>query len=110
MSPTHEITEEAPVYTPESSPETQTTHRRKQLRPRRRTTIIPQICFARLVKQLSQDKHSKMIWSTKAIQTLQEFVELHVEKQFKLCNSLAELCKKNTITKEIFDFMQQCET
>lgn len=109
MSPSDEINNDVPVYSPESSSET-TPHRRKQLRPRRRTTIIPQICFARLVKQLSQDKHSKMIWSTKAIQTLQEFVELHVEKQFKLCNSLAELCKKNTITKEIFDFMQQCET
>ena len=81
---------------------------RRKGHPKRRESVIPKTSFARLVKELSV-KHGKtnMIWSVKALDALQEYIELYVEKHFRVSGELANLCKKHTITKEIFDFLDK---
>lgn len=96
------------VHETESTTETTTKapHRRKNTHPKRRSTVIPAVCFSRLVKELTGNasKKTKYIWSTTAMQALQESAELHMQDRFEKCGDLATLCNKQTVTPEIFNF------
>lgn len=80
--------------------------RRKNTHPKRKTNVIPAVCFSRLVKELTGNasKKTKFIWSTAAMQALQESAELHMQDRFEKCGDLANLCNKHTVTPEIFNF------
>jgi histone H3/H4 len=78
--------------------------------PKRRTAskrvnTIPLVCFNRLVKEIAQDNHNgEYIWSSDALRALQECTEEYMEQRFRVCGRLSELCKRNTLNKEVFDF------
>lgn len=90
----------------ETEPVTKPPSKRKSTHPKRRPNVIPAVCFSRLVKQLtaSASKKNKYIWSTAAMQALQESAELHMQDRFEKCGDLATLCNKHTVTPEIFNF------
>lgn len=70
----------------------------------RKTHVIPRVCLARLVKEITQKHADKYIWSNEAMSAVQESLEAYIEQRFRICNNVAKLCKKSTINKEIFDF------
>jgi histone H3/H4 len=74
---------------------------------RKRETVIPRVCFSRLVKDLALEFNGKTIWSHKAMQLLQEYTETYLTKHFHVSNELAGLCKKRTITRDIFEFIEK---
>lgn len=107
MSPTFENT---PVENQEPLENAPT---RKVRSTRRRTTsVIPRVCFKRLVQEISKKYNQKnMLWSSDALETLQEYMENYMEQYFRVSGNLAKLCNKSTVSKEIFEFLQTyCDT
>ena len=84
------------------------TRSRRKGQPKRRECVIPSASFARLVKEMSvKYGKSNIIWSTNALEALQEYIELYLENHFRVSGQLADLCKKHIITKEIFEFLDK---
>jgi len=70
----------------------------------KKTHVIPYTSLSRLVHEIAGKYTKKSIWSKQGILALQEALEAYLVQRFRTCNHLAELCKKSTINKEIFDF------
>lgn len=70
----------------------------------KKTHVIPRVCLARLVREITQKYADKYIWSSEAMNAVQESLEAYIEQRFRVCNNMAKICKKSTINKEIFDF------
>lgn len=73
---------------------------------KKKTLVIPKVCFGRLVKELTSKSFSNIIWSTEAMEALQESTEDFIHNRFDKCHKLSKLCKKHTVTKDIFDFLK----
>lgn len=79
--------------------------KKKKIPLYKRPHTIPAVCFSRLVKEIAQTNHEdQYIWSSEAMQALQQCTEEYIEQRFRVCGKLTDLCKKQTLSKEIFDF------
>ena len=74
---------------------------------KKKTLVIPKVCFSRLVKELTNKSFQHIIWNTDAMEALQEASEDHLHNRFEKCHQLSKLCKKHTVTKDIFDFLKE---
>jgi histone H3/H4 len=74
---------------------------------KKKTLVIPKVCFSRLVKEVTNKSFNNIIWNSDAMEALQESTEDYVHNQFARCHKLSKLCKKHTITKDIFDFFKE---
>lgn len=76
--------------------------------------IFPRASFARLVREIAKDMNKKhnFLWTPEAMLTIQEAVEMHLHQRFHVCDGLLRLCRKKTISKDIFEFLdlilEQC--
>jgi histone H3/H4 len=71
---------------------------RVKSKPRRITTSIPRAAFARLVREIADDRKSDLLWQPGALRALQESAETMLDHRFGRARELAGLCKVDTIT------------
>jgi histone H3/H4 len=66
---------------------------------------IPKLSFRRLVQEIAQGFKSDLRFQQDGIDALQEAVEMLVIERFKKCARLAELCRKDTVRDEHWNFV-----
>lgn len=92
-------------------------HKRKGRQPRRKDQrMIPAACFYRLVREITEQLQArgevntkgkgKYLWSTAAVQALQEAVEQSITQRFMLYGRLAKLCDRSTLNEKIMQFVE----
>ena len=87
------MTPPAATHQKETDAVTRRSHQR-----RKKGLGFPRATFARLVKEISQDYKSGLLWQPKGVQAVQEAAEHMLEQRFLKASRLAKLCKVDTIT------------
>lgn len=70
---------------------------------------IPRLAFRKLVEEIAATNKSDLRFQLDAMTTLQEDAELLVIERFKRCARLAELCRKDTVRDEHWNFLREDE-
>jgi histone H3/H4 len=70
---------------------------------------IPKATFRRLVEEIAAECKSDLRIQQDAVDTLQEDAELLIIERFKRCSRLAEICRKDTIRDEHWNFVREDE-
>ena len=71
---------------------------RKSQQKKAHQTSFPKATFSRLVREIAQDYKIDLRFEPEAIQALQEASERMLETRFFRANSIAKICKVDTIT------------
>jgi hypothetical protein len=102
-----EIKQEGITETTETT-ETDTTTKkaRKQAKPKRRSYIFPRKSLVSLVRETCEKYGKKIMWTPKAIDAIIASLEEHLQKKFAVCSGINKLCKRSTLQKDVFDFVQ----
>lgn len=101
----------APVKTESSETEQQSAKlrstRAKRISASKYVPIFARASFSRLVREIARDVNSKhnFLWTPEAMLAVQEAVEMHLHQRFHMCDGLLRLCRKKTISKDIFEFL-----
>lgn len=66
---------------------------------------IPKLSFRKLVQEIAQGFKSDLRFQQDGLDALQEAVEMLVIERFKKCSRLAELCRKDTVRGEHWNFV-----
>jgi histone H3/H4 len=70
---------------------------------------IPRVTFRRLVEEIAAGYKSDLRIQQEAIDTLQEDAELLLVERFKRCSRLAEICRRDTVRDEHWNFVREDE-
>ena len=70
---------------------------------------IPRTTFRRLVEEIAADCKSDLRFQKNAFSILQEDAELLIIERFKRCSRIAEICRKDTIRDEHWNFVREDE-
>ena len=70
---------------------------------------IPRLTFRRLVEEIASDLKSDLRIRQDALDTLQEDAEMLVIERFKRCSRLAEICRKDTVRSEHWNYIHEDE-
>jgi len=68
---------------------------------------IPRMAFRRLVQEISDKVRPGMRYQKEAADALQEAAERELVGNFAKCSRLAELCRKDTVREEHWQFVQE---
>lgn len=72
---------------------------------KRAELCIPKLSFRKLVQEIAQEFKSDLRFQQDGLDALQEAVEMLVIERFKKCSRLAELCRKDTVRGEHWNFV-----
>jgi histone H3/H4 len=75
----------------------------------RAVLCIPKLAFRKLVEEIASECKSDLRFQLDAMITLQEDAEMLVIERFKRCARLAELCRKDTVRDEHWNFVREDE-
>ena len=98
-----------PLETADEEEEEVQTRSRKRVSASKYVPIFPRASFSRLVREIARDVNQKhnFLWTPEALLAIQEAVEMHLHQRFHVCDGLLRLCRKKTISKDIFDFLDK---
>jgi len=82
------------------------TRTRKQGKPKRRTTVFPRKSLVKLVREMCEKYDKKILWTPDALDALILSLEDHLEKKFAVCAGINKLCKRSTLQKDVFEFVE----
>ena len=72
----------------------------------RREFAIPRVSFRRLVEEIAGEFKSDLRFQPEAIEALQASAEDLLSTRFARCSQLVELCKRDTVREEHWNFVQ----
>lgn len=79
----------------------------KKRRRSKQGYAIPRVSFRRLVDEIASECKSDMRFQQDAIDALQHSAEDLIVSRFHRCSELADLCKRDTVQQEHWNFVQE---
>ena len=70
---------------------------------------IPRSTFRRLVEEIASEMKSDLRLRQDALDTVQEDAEMLIIERFKRCARLAEICRKDTVRSEHWNYVREDE-